>query len=151
MPAKVAVIKTCPQTVIEDIDGLVETAGLEDALPLDKTTILKDNISWHMPFLSANTTPWQLEGVIKAGLIGGSCLCLYTCGTILLFCILLKSFFFTIFFHIAIPLTYLLAFISALLYKKTGNIITGTIVTTVILVMLLCTLAPYANYAMFLH
>jgi len=28
--------------------------------------ILKDNISWHFPFLSANTTPWQLEGVILA-------------------------------------------------------------------------------------
>lgn len=66
MRAKVAVIKTRPESVIEDIDGLVETAGLEEALPLDKKTILKDNISWHMPFLSANTTPWQLEGVIKA-------------------------------------------------------------------------------------
>ncbi len=66
MRAKVAVIKTCPQNVIEDIDRLVEMAGLKDALPLDKTTILKDNISWHMPFLSANTTPWQLEGIIKA-------------------------------------------------------------------------------------
>lgn len=64
--AKVAVIKTRPQTVIEDIDRLVEMAGLEDALPLDKPTILKDNISWHMPFLSANTTPWQLEGIIKS-------------------------------------------------------------------------------------
>ncbi|MFX0099094.1 MAG: hypothetical protein ACFFCS_05890, partial [Candidatus Hodarchaeota archaeon] len=92
-----------------------------------------------------------LAGVVKVGIIGGSCLCIYTCGTILLFCILLESFFFTIFFHIAIPLTYLLAFVSALLYKKTGNIITGAIVSTVILVMLLCTLAPYANYLMFLH
>jgi len=37
----------------------------------DRTTILKDNLSWHLPFLSANTTPWQLEGTIlglrKAG------------------------------------------------------------------------------------
>ena len=66
MRAKVAIIKTRPEIVIEDIDRLVEIAGLEDALPLDRATILKDNISWHMPFLSANTTPWQLEGVIKA-------------------------------------------------------------------------------------
>ena len=71
MRAKVAVIKTRPETVIEDIDRLVEMAGIEDALPLDKTTILKDNISWHMPFLSANTTPWQLEGIIKALSIRG--------------------------------------------------------------------------------
>ncbi len=65
MRAKVAVLKTSPETVIEDIDRLVEMASLKDALPLDKSTIIKDNISWHMPFLSANTTPWQLEGIIK--------------------------------------------------------------------------------------
>jgi uncharacterized protein (DUF362 family) len=66
MRAKVAVIKTSPETVISDIDRLVEMAGIKDALPLNKTTVLKDNISWHMPFLSANTTPWQLEGIIKS-------------------------------------------------------------------------------------
>lgn len=62
----VAVIKTCAQNVLDDIDQLVQLAGIEKALPVDKVTILKDNISWHMPFLSANTTPWQLEGVINA-------------------------------------------------------------------------------------
>ena len=64
--ATVAVIKTKPETVIEDIDRMTQLAGIENALPNNKTTILKDNISWHMPFLSANTTPWQLEGTIKA-------------------------------------------------------------------------------------
>jgi uncharacterized protein (DUF362 family) len=64
--AKVAVIKTSADTVISDIDKLLGIADIEQALPKDKTTILKDNISWHMPFLSANTTPWQLEGVIKS-------------------------------------------------------------------------------------
>jgi uncharacterized protein (DUF362 family) len=66
MHAKVSVIKTRPQRVIEDIDTLVQSAGFQEALPSNKTTILKDNISWHMPFLSANTTPWQLEGIIEA-------------------------------------------------------------------------------------
>jgi hypothetical protein len=37
-----------------------------DALDLTATTILKDNISWHFPFPAANTTPWQLEGTIRA-------------------------------------------------------------------------------------
>jgi len=64
--AKVAVVKTNSQAVLGDIDRMVELAGMEEALPKDKVTILKDNISWHMPFLSANTTPWQLEGVIGA-------------------------------------------------------------------------------------
>ena len=36
------------------------------ALAPGKTTILKDNISWHFPFPAANTTPWQLEGTIQA-------------------------------------------------------------------------------------
>ena len=31
----------------------------------DRRTILKDNISWHLPYLSANSTPWQLEGVVR--------------------------------------------------------------------------------------
>ena len=35
------------------------------ALPRDRRTILKDNISWHLPYLSANSTPWQLEGVVR--------------------------------------------------------------------------------------
>jgi len=42
----------------------MEMAGCRDSLDSGTTTILKDNISWHFPFLSANTTPWQLEGTI---------------------------------------------------------------------------------------
>ena len=63
--AKVAVIKTSADGVIGDIDRLMGMAGANEALAPGRTTILKDNISWHMPFLSANTTPWQLDGVIK--------------------------------------------------------------------------------------
>ena len=40
-------------------------AGVASALNPEATTILKDNISWHYPLLSANTTPWQLEGTIR--------------------------------------------------------------------------------------
>ncbi len=63
---RVAVVKTTPGGVLEDIARLAELAGMPAALDLKTTTILKDNISWHMPFLSANTTPWQLEGTIQA-------------------------------------------------------------------------------------
>jgi uncharacterized protein (DUF362 family) len=63
---RVAVIKTTPAAVLDDIAGLCEAAGMADALDPAAATILKDNISWHLPFLSANTTPWQLEGTIKA-------------------------------------------------------------------------------------
>ncbi|MCK4592925.1 DUF362 domain-containing protein, partial [bacterium] len=64
--AKVAVVKTRPETVLEDTARAMELADFTEALPARKTTILKDNISWHLPMPSANTTPWQLEGVIRA-------------------------------------------------------------------------------------
>ncbi|MCL6582072.1 MAG: DUF362 domain-containing protein [bacterium] len=66
MHSQVAVIKTKPDSVLEDIQNLCVLAGMEKALSASQTTILKDNISWHYPYLSANTTPWQLEGVILA-------------------------------------------------------------------------------------
>ncbi|HDL18154.1 MAG TPA: DUF362 domain-containing protein [Bacteroidetes bacterium] len=64
--SKVAVIKTKPETVQQDIVTACEMAGIEEALAAEKTTILKDNISWHLPMPAANSTPWQLEGVIRA-------------------------------------------------------------------------------------
>jgi len=64
--AIVAILKTTPQKVSGDIFRLMEMAGAKEALKAGTTTILKDNISWHFPFLSANTTPWQLEGTIRA-------------------------------------------------------------------------------------
>ena len=68
---KVAVLKTRPETVLDDIGRLTTMAGLPEALDRQAPTILKDNISWHMPFLSANTTPWQLEGTIQTLRSGG--------------------------------------------------------------------------------
>ncbi len=64
--AKVAMIRAAPATVLEDIGRLFELAGGPSALDRTAPTILKDNISWHYPFPSANTTPWQLEGAILA-------------------------------------------------------------------------------------
>ena len=64
--SRVAVIKTKPETVLRDIERAMKDARFEDALSKDKVSILKDNISWHFPFLTANTTPWQLEGTILA-------------------------------------------------------------------------------------
>jgi uncharacterized protein (DUF362 family) len=63
--SKVAVLRIKPDSVIEDIDRLLELGGVEAALDPSATTILKDNISWHFPFPGANTTPWQLEGTVR--------------------------------------------------------------------------------------
>ncbi len=61
----VVILKTSPEGVLNDIVRLMDMAGVREALDGKATTILKDNISWHYPFLSANTTPWQLEGTIR--------------------------------------------------------------------------------------
>ena len=63
---KVAVLKTKPETVIEDYSRLVELAGLGESLPRAVETILKINVSWQTWYPSCSTTPWQLEGVIQA-------------------------------------------------------------------------------------
>ena len=64
--AKVAVLKTEPSRVLDDYERLAEMAGLAGALNPDARTLIKDNISWHFLFPGANTTPWQLEGAVRA-------------------------------------------------------------------------------------
>lgn len=62
---KVAVLKTTPQTVLEDYEKLLQLADVQSALPADKETILKINISWQTWYPACSTEPWQLEGVIR--------------------------------------------------------------------------------------
>jgi uncharacterized protein (DUF362 family) len=62
----VAVLKTAPENVERDVLELLKLAEVRNFLDQSKVTILKDNISWHFPYLSANTTPWQLESTIRA-------------------------------------------------------------------------------------
>jgi len=62
---KVAVLKTTPDTVLEDYRQLMHLAGYQEALPKDVETILKVNVSWQTWYPACSTVPWQLEGVIK--------------------------------------------------------------------------------------
>jgi len=62
----VALLRTSPETVLEDYPRLMELAGFREALPQDKETILKINISWQTWYPACSTAPWQLEGVIRA-------------------------------------------------------------------------------------
>ena len=62
--SKVAILRTTSETVLEDYRRLCALAGMAEALDPSATTILKDNISWHLLYPGANTTPWQLEGTI---------------------------------------------------------------------------------------
>ncbi|HEX2980167.1 MAG TPA: DUF362 domain-containing protein, partial [Anaerolineaceae bacterium] len=63
---KVAVLKTRPDTVLNDIDCLMEMAGVQKALPKNVPTGLKINISWQTWYPACSTTPWQLEGVARS-------------------------------------------------------------------------------------
>lgn len=62
---KVAVLKTSPETVLEDIEKLMKLAEVETALPKNVKTGIKINISWQTWYPACSSTPWQLEGVIK--------------------------------------------------------------------------------------
>ena len=62
---KVAVLKTQPETVLEDYRRLMELAEFEAALPKEYETLLKINISWQTWYPACSTAPWQLEGVIR--------------------------------------------------------------------------------------
>lgn len=68
---RVAVLKTRPETVLEDYGRLLELAGYREALPHDRDTLLKINISWDTWYPACSTTPWQLEGVIRKLLADG--------------------------------------------------------------------------------
>jgi len=64
--SKVAILRTAPDRILEDIETLFRLAEIEKYLDKSRPVILKDNISWHLPMPSSNTTPWQLEGTIRA-------------------------------------------------------------------------------------
>jgi len=69
--SKVAVLTTRPETVLDDYRRLFALAGGPEALPKEHTTCLKINISWEKFFPACSTTPWQLDGVIRALLASG--------------------------------------------------------------------------------
>ena len=66
MQSKVAVLRTSPRTVLEDNHHLLNLADYQDVIAKDAETALKINISWHFFYPGSSTTPWQLDGVIRA-------------------------------------------------------------------------------------
>ena len=60
----VAVLKTTPETILEDITSVMDLGSFEEALHKDVQTGLKINISWQTWYPACSSTPWQIEGVI---------------------------------------------------------------------------------------
>jgi uncharacterized protein (DUF362 family) len=61
----VAVLKTSPDTILEDINKVMRLANFQSSLPQDVRTGLKINISWQTWYPACSSTPWQIEGAIK--------------------------------------------------------------------------------------
>ena len=62
----VAVVYATPETVLDDTARAMRLAGYTDHLPSGPETLLKINISWQHYYPACSTTPWQLEGVVRA-------------------------------------------------------------------------------------
>jgi hypothetical protein len=62
--ARVAVIRTRPETVLEDYARVMDLAGYLDSLSRGRNTLVKLNLSWTKYFPSCSSQPWQLDGVL---------------------------------------------------------------------------------------
>jgi uncharacterized protein (DUF362 family) len=63
--SRVAVLRTRPETVLDDYRTLMTMAGWETFLPRDRDTLIKLNLSWTKYFPACSSQPWQLEGVVR--------------------------------------------------------------------------------------
>jgi uncharacterized protein (DUF362 family) len=63
---KVAVLKTNPESVLEDYDKLLSLAQINHAISKEIKTGLKINISWQTWYPACSSAPWQIEGVIRS-------------------------------------------------------------------------------------
>src|SRR3989441_13003618 len=71
MKATVVVLKTNPETVLDDYRTLMRLAEYEWFIDKDTDTLLKLNLSWTKYFPACSSQPWQLEGVVRTLLEDG--------------------------------------------------------------------------------
>jgi uncharacterized protein (DUF362 family) len=63
--ALVALIRCAPATVLADFERLIELAQFQKQLDSHTILLIRPDARLHYPFPAANTTPWQLEGVVR--------------------------------------------------------------------------------------
>jgi uncharacterized protein (DUF362 family) len=63
--AKVVVLKTEPESILEDYGKLLHLAEYDSVIKRDQDTIIKLNLSWTKYFPACSSQPWQLEGLLK--------------------------------------------------------------------------------------
>jgi uncharacterized protein (DUF362 family) len=69
--SRVAVVRTRPETVLDDYARVMDLAGYRDTISRDRDTLLKLNLSWTKYFPSCSSQPWQVEGVVRKMLTDG--------------------------------------------------------------------------------
>ena len=69
--ARVAVVRTRPETVIADYGRVMDLAGYRDTLARDRDTLIKLNLSWTKYFPSCSSQPWQVDGVLSKMIADG--------------------------------------------------------------------------------
>jgi uncharacterized protein (DUF362 family) len=69
--ALVAVVRTRPETVLDDYTRVMELARYRESLDPGHDTLLKLNLSWTKYFPACSSEPWQVEGVVRTLLSGG--------------------------------------------------------------------------------
>jgi len=69
--SQVAVLRTRPETVVEDYGRLMRLVKYDQVLPRDQDLILKLNLSWTKYFPACSSQPWQVDGVLTTLLADG--------------------------------------------------------------------------------
>jgi len=64
MSSAVALLRTRPETVVEDYSRLMRLVKYGEALPRDQDLILKLNLSWTKYFPACSSQPWQVDGIL---------------------------------------------------------------------------------------
>src|SRR5713226_2867368 len=71
MTSQVAVLRTRPETVVEDYGRLMRLIKYDQTLRRDQDRILKLNLSWTKYFPACSSQPWQVDGIATTLLADG--------------------------------------------------------------------------------
>src|SRR3989442_293674 len=71
MHSAVALLRTRPETVVEDYGRLMRLVKYDQTLPRDQDLILKLNLSWTKYFPACSSQPWQVDGILSTLLDDG--------------------------------------------------------------------------------
>src|SRR5687767_491593 len=69
--ARVAVVRTRPETVIADYARVMDLAGYRDTPARDADTLIELNLAWTKYCPSCASQPWQVDGVVSKMLTDG--------------------------------------------------------------------------------